>query len=67
MQKSRNRFRIEKFAVLAQYFEQHTDGRRYRRKISKSEREVLRGGISRIYLPFLSNWKPCHGAINSRS
>ena len=58
MQKSRNRFRIEKFAILAEYFEQQTDGCKYRRKISKSEREVLRGGISRIYLPFPSNWKP---------
>ena len=27
--------------------------------------EVLRGGISRIYLSLLNKWKPCHGAINS--
>ena len=28
--------------------------------------EVLRGGISRIYLSLSNKWKPCHGAINSR-
>ena len=28
--------------------------------------EVLRGGISRIYLSLSNKWKPCHGAINSQ-
>ena len=28
--------------------------------------EVLRGGMSRIYLSLSNKWKPCHGAINSR-
>ena len=27
--------------------------------------EVLRGGISRIYLSLSNKWKPWHGAINS--
>ena len=27
--------------------------------------EVLRGGISRIYLSLSNKWKSCHGAINS--
>ena len=27
--------------------------------------EVLRGGISRIYLTLSDKWKPRHGAINS--
>ena len=27
--------------------------------------EVLRGGISRIYLSLSNKWKPCHGAIYS--
>ena len=29
--------------------------------------EVLRRGISPIYLSSSNKWKPCHGAINSRS
>ena len=29
--------------------------------------DVLRGGISPIYLSLSNKWKPCHGAINSRS
>ena len=28
--------------------------------------EVLRGGISRLYLSLSNEWKRCHGAINSR-
>ena len=30
-----------------------------------NEGEVLRGGISRIYLALSNKWKPCHGSINS--
>ena len=29
--------------------------------------DVLRGGISRIYLYLSDKWKPCYGTINSRS
>ena len=64
--KQRKIFKIEKFVVLAEYFEQQTDCNRYRRRISKSRRSPSWREISRIYI-FLSNkWKPCHGAINSR-
>ena len=31
-----------------------------------NQREILRGGISRIYLSLLNKWKPSHVAINSR-
>ena len=31
-----------------------------------NQREVLRRGISPIYLSPSNKWKPCHGAINSR-
>ena len=61
--KWRNRFKKEKFVVLAEYFEQQADCSR--EKLAK-QGEVLRGGISRIYLSLSNKWKPCHGAINSR-
>ena len=31
-----------------------------------NQREVLRGGISRIYLSLANKWKSCYGDINSR-
>ena len=31
-----------------------------------NQAEVLRQGISPIYLSLSNKWKPCHGAINSR-
>ena len=31
-----------------------------------NQEEVLRRGISRIYLSLSNKWKRCHGAINSR-
>ena len=55
----------KKFVVFAEYFEQQTNCSRYRKKMSQS-REVLRWGISPIYLSSSNKWKPCHGAINSR-
>ena len=61
--KWRKTFKIEKFVVLVEYFEQQTDCNNYRRKISQSRR-VLHGGISHIYLSLSNKWKPCHGAIN---
>ena len=59
-------FKIDKFVVLAEYFEQQTDCNRYRRKISKSRRSPSWRGISRIYTSLSNKWKPCHGAINSQ-
>ena len=63
--KWRNRFQNKKFVILAEYFEQQTNCIRYRRKMSQS-RNVLRWGMSPIYLSSCSKWKPCHWAINSR-
>ena len=40
--KRRKTFKIEKFVVLAEYFEQQTDCNRYRRKISKSRSPLWR-------------------------
>ena len=65
--KQRKTFKIEKFVVLAEYFEQQTDCNRYRRKISKSRRSPSWKGIGRIYIYLSNKCKPCHGAINSRS
>ena len=65
--KRRKTFKIQKFVVLAQYSEQQTDCNRYRRKISKSRRSLSWRGISRIYIFLSKKWKPCQGAINSRS
>ena len=53
--KLRNGFKIEKFVVLAENFEQQTDCSRYKRKISQSRKLAL-----------LSKRKPYHGAINNR-
>ena len=64
--KRRKTFKIEKFVVLAEYFEQQTDCNMYRRKISKSRRSPSWKGISRIYISLSNKWKPCNGAINSR-
>ena len=66
IEKQIEKFKIEKFVVLAEYFEQHTDCNRYRRKISKSRRSPSWRGISSIYISILNKWKPYHGAINSR-
>ena len=38
--KRRKTFKIEKFVVLAEYFEQQTDCNRYRRETSKSRRSL---------------------------
>ena len=65
--KRRKTFKTEKFVVLAEYFEQQTDCSRYRRKISKSRKSPSCKGIGRIYISLSSKWKPCHGAINSRT
>ena len=43
-------FKIQKFVVLAEYFEQQTDRNRYRRKISKSRIIPSWRGISHIYI-----------------
>ena len=63
--KWKNRFQNKKCVVLAEYFEQKTNCSRYRRKMSH-QGEVLHRGISPIYFSSSNNWKPCHGAINSR-
>ena len=61
--KWRNRFKKERFVVLAEYFEQQTDCSRYRRKICQSMRSPPWRNQA---LPFLSNkWKTCHRATNS--
>ena len=62
--KLRDGFKIEKFVVLAEYFEQQTDCSRYRRKISRSRKRPLYSWRN-IHLSLLSKRKPCHGAINS--
>ena len=60
-----NRFKREKFVVLAEYLKQQTDCRRYKRKISKSRRGP--SWRNQPYLTFLINkLRPCHGAINSQ-
>ena len=64
--KRKKTFKIEKFVVLAEYFEQQTDCSRYRRKISKLRKSPSCRGIGRIYISLSNKWKPCHGAINSR-
>ena len=64
--KRRKTFKIEKFVVLEEYFEQQTDCNRYRRKISKSRKSASWRGISRICISLSNKWKPCHGAINSQ-
>ena len=61
--KWRNRFKIEKPVVLAEYFEQQTDCTRCRKKIA-NQGEFLRGGIC-IYLSLSNKWKLWHGTINS--
>ena len=65
--KRRKKFKMEKFFVLAEYFEQQTDCNRYKRKINSSRRSPLWREISRIYISLSNKLKPCHGAINSRS
>ena len=60
-----NRFKNKKFVFLAEYFEQHKIAADIEEK-STNEGEVIRGGISRIYLSLSNKWKPCQGAINSR-
>ena len=58
------RYKILKFVILAENFEQQTDSSRCRKKIA-NQGDAPREEISRIHL-FLSNkWKTCHGAINS--
>ena len=44
-------FRIKKFVVLAEYFEQQTNVNRYRRKMSQSRRTP--SWRNQSYLPFL--------------
>ena len=61
--KWRNRFKKEKFVVLAESFEHQTAG--IEEKLV-NQGKVLCGGISRIYLSISTKWKPCHGSINSR-
>ena len=58
---------IEKFVVLAEYFEQQTDWSTDIREKLSNEGEVLRtlGGISRIHLSLSTKWKSCQGAISS--
>ena len=63
--KWRNRFKKEKFVILAEYFEQQTDCSRYRKLANQGE--VLCRGIIRIYLSISNKCKPYHGAINSWS
>ena len=53
-------FRIKKFVILAEYFEQQIAAE------WANQGKVLRRGISPIYLFSSNKWKPCHGAINSR-
>ena len=53
--KWRNRLKTEKFVVLAEYFEQQTDCSLYWRELA-NQGEVLRGGISRIYLSLSNKW-----------
>ena len=57
-----NRFKREKFVVLAEYLEQQTDYRRYKRKIRKSRRgpSWRRNQPYIIYLSLSNKWKPCH-------
>ena len=43
-------FRIKKFVVLAEYFEQQTNVNRYRRKMSQSRRSP--SSRNQSYLPF---------------
>ena len=38
----------------------------YIEKKLANQGEVIRGGISRIYLSLSNKWKPCHRAINSQ-
>ena len=64
--KRKKTFKIEKFVVLAEYFEQQTDCSRYRKKISKLRKSPSCRGIGRIYISLSNKWKTCHGAINSR-
>ena len=60
--KWRNRFKIQKFVILAEYLEQHTDCSSYKTKISKSRRV----GTNCIYLALSNKWKECHLGINSQ-
>ena len=60
-----NRFKNKKFVFLAEYFEQHKIAADIEEK-STNEGEVIRGGISRIYLSLSNKLKPCHGATYSR-
>ena len=46
-----NRFKIEKFVVLAEYLKQQVDCRRYRKKISQSMRSP--SWMNQSYLHFL--------------
>ena len=57
---------IEKFVVLAEYFEQQTDWSTDIREKLSNEGEVLctLGGISCIHLSLSTKWKPCQGAIS---
>ena len=60
-----NRFKNKKFVFWAEYFEQHKIAADIEEK-STNEGEVIRGGISRIYLSLSNKLKPCHRPINSR-
>ena len=64
--KWRNRFKIEKFVVLADILNSRQTTAGTAEKLA-NQGKVIRGGISRIYLSLSNEWKPCHQAINSRS
>ena len=64
--KSRNRLKNKKCVFLAEYFEQQANCSRYIEKKWANHREILRGGISRIYFTLAKKWRPYHGAINHR-
>ena len=50
VRKRKNRFKIEKFVVLAEYFEQQTDCSCISEEKLANHGEVLQGGIMLIYL-----------------
>ena len=62
----RNRFKNKIFFALAEYFEGQTNLEADIEEKWATQGEVLRGGISPIYLSLSNKWKPCHGAIKFR-
>ena len=63
--KWRNRFENKKSVVLTEFLSNRQIAADIEEKWA-NQGKVIRGRISLIYISLSSNYKPCHGAINSR-